>query len=124
MKLNAPITALTLGAVLSTAVVAQNVTGSSNYTTGLVAALNGANLTTLATLLEGYPALGSALQTSNFTVRCPCFTISKEPHFLLSVKKGLECESNLIFTYFSCTRSLLHQMLHLLLYWLPRRALH
>jgi hypothetical protein len=42
--------------------------GNNSFTAGLVAALQGANLTTLATVLQGYPDLAASLEMGNFTV--------------------------------------------------------
>ncbi|KAL7003902.1 hypothetical protein EMMF5_006556 [Cystobasidiomycetes sp. EMM_F5] len=52
-------------------VVSQNSTNSSTYVTGLTTALNSANLTILAQLLAGQPALATALQTGNYSVFAP-----------------------------------------------------
>jgi len=42
--------------------------GNNTFTAGLVAALQGANLTSLATVLQGYPDLAASLEMGNFTV--------------------------------------------------------
>ena len=59
-------TALAVASLLSVA-TAQNAT-AANYTQGLVSALNSAGLTTLATVLGGYPSLTAQLQKGNYTV--------------------------------------------------------
>lgn len=45
--------------------------GGSNFTAGLLAALQSANLTSLATVLQGFPELAGALEMGNFTVFAP-----------------------------------------------------
>ena len=58
------------------AVSAQNMTG--NYSAGLLAGLNSTNLTTLSTVLSGFPDLIAALQMGNYTVRKFPFSMKKE----------------------------------------------
>jgi len=70
------VTACTLAVALFIAAAeAQNTTtggNSSDYATGLVAALNGAGLTTLAGVLGNYPQFGQVLQMGgNYTVFAP-----------------------------------------------------
>jgi len=66
------VTASTLAVALFVAAAqAQNSTSgnSSDYATGLVAALGGAGLTTLAGVLQGYPDIAQMLQMGgNYTV--------------------------------------------------------
>lgn len=69
MRLNTATAAFAVSATMLSAVSAQNMTG--NYSAGLLAGLNSTNLTTLSTVLSGFPDLIAALQMGNYTVFAP-----------------------------------------------------
>jgi hypothetical protein len=82
------VTASTLAVALFVAAAqAQNSTSgnSSDYATGLVAALNGAGLTTLAGVLGGYPDIAQMLQMGgNYTVSSVLYKLI---HFMLTLDR-------------------------------------